>query len=393
MMLQSHAMLTIWRRHSETCPHRDKGRDYLKCNCSLYADGYLNGKRTLKKSLRTRDMARARKRAMALEDPDAPVHMPVIKAVDAFMEHCATLGDSTQRKYKNSLEKLKRFCAERDVDEVTDLTTETLDAFRAARRAGIGTDSKGIGPRTADKELQLLRQFFGFCVDRTWINRNIAKAIKGARNLKPNEIEPFSANEMTRIVAACDTFGRGAYERARARAVILLLRHTALRIGDVAMLARDRVTWDQEGARWRIFLRTEKTGSPVFLPIPNALKQALDAVPVPRGGEADSEYYFWNGTTSVRAVKGIAERTLAAVFKESKVQRAHAHRFRHTLATELLGRGASFEDVADVLGNSPAIVRKHYAKWSPARQRRIDALMDPAGVVPIWSQTEKSSVF
>lgn len=35
------------------------------------------------------------------------------------------------------------------------------------------------------------------------------------------------------------------------------------------------------------------------------------------------------------------------------------------LATQL-GRGASFEEVADILGNSPAIVGKHYGKWSPA---------------------------
>jgi hypothetical protein len=28
-----------------------------------------------------------------------------------------------------------------------------------------------------------------------------------------------------------------------------------------------------------------------------------------------------------------------------------------------------------ILGNSPEIVRKHYAKWSPARQSRIDDLM------------------
>src|SRR5271154_6616555 len=54
---------------------------------------------------------------------------------------------------------------------------------------------------------------------------------------------------------------------------------------------------------------------------------------------------------------------------------ADAHRFRHTLATELLGNGASFEEVADILGNSPEIVRKHYEKWSPARQSRIDSLM------------------
>jgi site-specific recombinase XerD len=58
-------------------------------------------------------------------------------------------------------------------------------------------------------------------------------------------------------------------------------------------------------------------------------------------------------------MKGITERSLAAVFEASLVPRAHAHRFRHTLATELLGSGASFEEVADILGNSPEIVRKH----------------------------------
>ncbi len=54
---------------------------------------------------------------------------------------------------------------------------------------------------------------------------------------------------------------------------------------------------------------------------------------------------------------------------------AHAHRIRHTLATELLGRGASFEEVADILGNSPEIVGKHYGKWPTARRSRIDDLM------------------
>jgi integrase len=66
---------------------------------------------------------------------------------------------------------------------------------------------------------------------------------------------------------------------------------------------------------------------------------------------------------------------LLSVFTKSGVKDAHAHRFRHTLATDLLGRGASEQDVADVLGISPAIVRKHYGKWSQARQNRIFELM------------------
>lgn len=137
-------------------------------------------------------------------------------------------------------------------------------------------------------------------------------------------------------------------------------------------------TGDEQSNCWRIFLRTEKSGKPVFLRVPEEMKLALDAVPAPRGVEAGCKYFFWNGHTSERAMKGIVERMLAAVFVESEVPRAHAHRFRHTLATELLGKGATFEDVADILGNSPEVVRKHYAKWSPGRQARIDALMTAA---------------
>jgi integrase len=87
-----------------------------------------------------------------------------------------------------------------------------------------------------------------------------------------------------------------------------------------------------------------------------------------------------------------AERTLAAVFRLSGVQGAHAHRFRHTLATRLIGGGASFEDVADILGNSPEIVRKHYAKWSPARQDRINRLMQPPELGTPVVHEEKRSV-
>jgi integrase len=113
----------------------------------------------------------------------------------------------------------------------------------------------------------------------------------------------------------------------------------------------------------------------VFLPIPEYLKLELDAVPRPRNASEDCPYYFWNGVTSRRAVVGIAERTLTAVFKKSGVKDAHAHRFRHTLATRLLEQGATFEQVADILGNSPAVVRKHYGKWSKGRQDNIDRLM------------------
>ena len=70
---------------------------------------------------------------------------------------------------------------------------------------------------------------------------------------------------------------------------------------------------------------------------------------------------------------------MTTVFKASGVTGACSHRFKHTLATEVLELGGTFEDAADILGDTEAIVRKHYAKWSAGRQVRISDLL-----VRIW---------
>jgi hypothetical protein len=189
-MIESQAMLTLWRRHTAECVHRDKGRTYLKCSCPVWADGYVNGKRTLRQSLKTRDLARARKKAIALESPDARIYKPVSEAVDAFLAHCESEGlqGSTMRKYRNSLKQLEQFCEEFRIDTVaeTDLTLDQMEAFRARR---------GLSQVAGDKERQLLRQFGDFCVDHKWASENVAKRIKPPHNLKPNDVEPYTQAE------------------------------------------------------------------------------------------------------------------------------------------------------------------------------------------------------
>ena len=59
--------------------------------------------------------------------------------------------------------------------------------------------------------------------------------------LEQNEIVPYSLVEESRIIAGCNKFGRGNYERLCALAMVLLFRHAALSVGDVEVFARDRV--------------------------------------------------------------------------------------------------------------------------------------------------------
>jgi site-specific recombinase XerD len=153
-------------------------------------------------------MGRGLKRAAELDAPGAPVLEPIKTAVKAFMQRCTDLQPSTRRKYLNSLSQLQQFCEAQKIDIVSDLTVETLEAFRAGRN---------LNPITSLKELHTLRQFFGLCFDRRWISANIAKLIKGPRSIRPNDVEPYTASEVAKIIAASDAFGRGAYERSRAR--------------------------------------------------------------------------------------------------------------------------------------------------------------------------------
>jgi site-specific recombinase XerD len=370
-------MLKLWRRHRPKCPHRNKGRDYTNCRCPIFADGELNGER-YRKTLKTRDWQRAIRKIAQLESPEAPRWKPVKDAVEAFEKHYSYLESSTKRKYKNILGHFLEYADKAGIEAMAEFTVDHIDEYRAGRE---------LAKTTATKELQLLRQFFGFCFDRKWVDENIAKRVKPPTNVKPKPVEPYTSAEIIKIIAACDQFGRTSYERLRARAMVLLMRYTALAISDVATLARDSV---RDG---EILVFRQKTGNMVRLPIPPDLEMVLEALPAPRGVEGEPTHYFWNPDTMTRrCVVGVAERTMAAVFKKSEVANAHAHRFRHTLATEILAKGGSDQDAADVLGNSPLIIRKHYAKWNVQRQDRIKSLMQLVHSGPLLAHTKKAAV-
>ena len=141
------------------------------------------------------------------------------------------------------------------------ITTEDIDALRSFRK---------IAAATWVKHQEILRQFFGFCLKRKWIEDNPAAAVDRPKNIKPNEVEPYTRDQVIRILMACDDFGRGPYERLRARAMVLLLRYTALRISDVALLEKARVRAGE------ITVRTMKSGKTVSLPVhPNSKRPLM----------------------------------------------------------------------------------------------------------------------
>ena len=362
-------MLHIYTRHVRRCSHAAKGIYYHKCGCPKWACGTLPGQsRFYRKSLDTGDLITAERRVREIEAGNQTESKPLMVAIQVW-DSSLQIAPSTHAKYFRLLKQLRIWANEHSIVTIRELGIDQLDAFYAEHR---------VSRTTKVREIQTLRSFFDFCVDRRWREDNPARKIKPPKGLKPNEVVPYTQGEIAAILAACDHFGKNDYERSRARALVLLLRHTALRIGDAYRLRRDAVV------AGRIRLYTSKSGIPVNIRMSQELAFALEVLPPPNPLAEHNEYFFWNGHVPVTAEDGgkkfsveRAERLLRAVFAEASVKDAHAHRFRHTKATELLARGATMDDVAALLGNSVRICERHYAKWDVNRQNRLDAFMEP----------------
>jgi integrase len=108
----------------------------------------------------------------------------------------------------------------------------------------------------------------------------------------------LTKEEVARIVAACEIQRekcRGPiYSKTengrRLRAFVLALLYTGMRIGDVTALERARV---QNG---KLFLYTQKTGTPVYLPLPEFVLMALEQAPV-----INERYYFRSGNGKLKS--------------------------------------------------------------------------------------------
>jgi len=222
------------------------------------------------------------------------------------------------------------------------------------------------GPLAASKKFERVIGFFYFCLRNDWITKNPALVLQRPKVVQSPTL-PFSDEEWTKIREAIPNYRLngiyGAVNVARVSAFVLLLRYSGLRIGDAVSLQKSAL---KDG---RLFLRTAKTGVPVFVPVPEECVKALEeAVKL-----QDGEYFFWTGRGALKSAVADWQRTLRRLFASAGVT-GHAHMFRDTFAISLLLSGVALDQVALLLGHKNSrITEKHYAPWVKARQDALEA--------------------
>ena len=213
--------------------------------------------------------------------------------------------------------------------------------------------------------MERLRNFFGFCLDAGWIGKNSAKAVRLPKTTQSPTL-PFEPEEFERILSACDRYPtKGVHRegnRIRLKAMILLLRYSGLRIRDAATLERSRIK------HAKLFLYTQKTGTPVWLPLPPVVLAALDQVT-----NINERYVFWSGNGDPKTTVADWQRSFRRLLKVAKVE-GHFHMLRDTAAVGWLTKRVPLETVSILLGHSSVrVTEKHYSPWVKQRQELLEA--------------------
>ena len=358
-------MLTIYRRHLKSCEHRSQGRSYRRCKCPIWVDGLISTLE-IRKSMGTRDWDKAQKQVRAweaeqtIEQEDCASPVTVKNACEAFMAdaEARNLGEETLRKYRSLFRQLQSFADREGIQYVQDLDFSALTRFRT---------SWSDHNLSALKKLERLRSFFRFALENEWVKSNYAKKLQPPKVSRPPTM-PFDGHEMVAILGACGEWGkkyqgttRAGENFCRMRSLVLLLRYSALRIQDAVTLGRDRIV------NGKLFLYTAKTGTPVYLPLPDFVVEALNRAPV------SSKYFFWTGTSKPESTAKNWQKNLRSLLRIAGIVGGHAHRFRDTLAVDMLLAGIPIERVSVILGHSSVkVTEKYYAPWVRARQTQVE---------------------
>ncbi len=351
-------MLTIYRRHREKCTFKDD-RISRKCRCSLWATGTFDGN-SFRKALKTRSFERAQQIVREIEDgkreKEGQKIITIKHALDAFFADCESrnLNKSTVSKYRLLQTLLQEYAHGKNLCDIRDFSREHALDFR-----NTWTGS----PRTLSKRLERLRAFFNFCVENDWIAKNPAKSIKPPQ-MRPNPTLPFTDGEVARILAKAD-FRSGVFFRIQL--------HSGLRIIDVATLRPERIQDE------KLFLYQQKTGVPVWVPLPPDLVADIETLK-PVGGmyfatESDyppsiAEYYRQKLLKAAVAAGLMQKRKKGEPRRKNPI---HPHRFRDTFAVRLLEMGVPLETVSILLGHTDIkTTQRSYAPWVKSLQDNLE---------------------
>lgn len=235
-------------------------------------------------------------------------------------------AESTLQRYADENLRLIRFLQK----PLFEVTTYDIRFYLSYRRK-----EKGVSNRTLDGMRRCYSSFFGWLYSEGMISKNPCTGLSTIKYKKQVK-KPYSAAEMERLRKAC--------QNIRDLALLDFLYCSGCRVTEVSKLDIADIDFNRmecvvlgKGNKERVVYLSEVAAM--------HLQEYLN-------NRTDDNPALFCGKGSKRLSKNGIEARLKQLGSIAGVDNVHPHRYRRTLATNLLDRGMNIQDVAQILGHA-----------------------------------------
>jgi integrase/recombinase XerD len=255
-------------------------------------------------------------------------------------------------------------CSEPLRDEFECLSGVQINAF-------VLLECEGRGVALGKVVVRSLRSFLRFLHVEGWLSQSLLETVPQVANRA--SVLPRAPLSPERIVLLLDSCDRSTVRGSRDFAILTILSRLGLRAGEVTALELGDIDW--------------RAGEMLV----HGKGSRLERMPLPPDvGEAIVQYLRFRPRSPERAVFLRTLAPLAALSRSAVtsivaracvragVPRVGPHRLRHSVACELLQRGAALPEIAQLLRHRSLLATSIYAKAQPEALRDL-ALAWPGG--------------
>ena len=220
-----------------------------------------------------------------------------------------------------------------------------------------------------------LRSFFRFAQLQGLIALDLAAVVPAVPTWeRAGPPKHLSTKEVQRVLTACE---RSTVRGKRDYAILILLARLGLRAGEIVALQLDDIDW----VNAQLTVRSKKGDGWARLPIPIDVGRTLARYlrvrpPSPYRNVFVRGYAPYTPFVASAPVSVLVRKAIERA--DVKSARTGAHVFRHSLATEMLRRGASLDEIGRVLRHRHPDTTAIYAKVDLKALRSL-ALPWPGG--------------
>ena len=271
------------------------------------------------------------------------------------------LAESTRARYKQTLKAFTDFLDSCGVYDLPAMNRAFIEKFKVYRLAKIAEKKFSRGGRGLALDVAILHRVFSFALECEMLEKNPVRLEGRPGDAAERGAQPFTGEQLSRLrKAAGDDM-----------LAFLLLRWTGLRGSDAVSLTWDEIDWNSR----EINRLTQKRRKRVVLPIHQELFFCLESEHERRKPQS-SDRVLVNPQTGTPMTRPRLYQRMLALGRRADVAGAHPHRYRDSLAVDMLLRGASPYDVAKLLGDTVATVEEHYAPYVKELRDRARRIME-----------------